>query len=202
MSRYAVIDFETTGMSPYHGDRATEIGAVLVEDGKIVDRYQSLMNPGRPIPSFIVSLTGITNDMVKAAPMPAQVMQEVNAFVSGAILVAHNASFDRKFWEAESALAGVVSQHQFLCTVLLSRRLYPWAPSHKLRSLVELHQLPTTGTYHRALADAEMTANLFMRMERDLLELYGEVKPDFLAEYQNRSRHKVKSAPPYLPTLF
>jgi DNA polymerase-3 subunit epsilon len=79
-------------------------------------------------------------------------------------MVAHNASFDRKFWQAELARVGLDAQHPFACTVLLSRRLYPHAPSHKLGALVQHLGLPATGRAHRALADAEMTVELLRHM--------------------------------------
>ena len=100
MNPIAVIDFETTGMSPGQGARATEIGIVLVENGQVVDRFQSLMNTGVYIPGFITQLTGITNAMVAAAPDAAQVIADAARFVNGAPMVAHNASFDSKFWQA------------------------------------------------------------------------------------------------------
>jgi hypothetical protein len=106
MTRIAVIDFETTGISPGQGDRATEVAIVLLEGGRVVDRFQSLMNAGVRIPSFITQLTGITNAMVAAAPPAAQVMAEAARFVGDAPMVAHNASFDRKFWQAELARPG------------------------------------------------------------------------------------------------
>jgi DNA polymerase-3 subunit epsilon len=105
-SRIAVIDFETTGLSPAMGDRATEVAIVLVEHGQVVDSFQSLMNAGRYIPSFIESLTGISNAMIAAAPAAEKVMAEANRFVGNAPMVAHNASFDRSFWEAELSRAG------------------------------------------------------------------------------------------------
>ena len=178
MNPIAVIDFETTGMSPGHGARATEIGIVLVENGQIVDRFQSLMNTGVYIPGFITQLTGITNAMVAAAPAAAQVMADAARFVNGAPMVAHNASFDSKFWQAELALAGVAAPHVFACTVLLSRRLYPQAPSHKLGTLVDYHHLPRTGRAHRALADAEMAAALLGQIQHDLRKRWGVQQPD------------------------
>ena len=87
MSRIAVIDFETTGISPAEGARPTEVAIVLVENGQFVDRYQSLMNPGVPIPFFIQQLTGITNAMVKAAPPVAKVMKEAADFVGNTPLL-------------------------------------------------------------------------------------------------------------------
>ncbi len=176
----AVIDFETTGMSPARGGRATEIAAVLVSDGRIVDRYQSLMNSGARVPPFIEKLTGISDRMLAAAPAAAQVMREVAAFVGGHLLVAHNAAFDRPFWQAEQRLAGCTARHAepdaagFVCTLLLARRLYPEAPNHRLGSLVEFLDLPRTGRAHRALADAEATAHLLLRMLRDVERRYAE----------------------------
>ena len=172
VERIAILDFETTGMSPAHGARAAEVGIVMVEGGRIVDRYQSLMNAGQRIPYFITELTGITSAMVQNAPPAEQVMREAAAFVGAAPLVAHNASFDSKFWIDELERAGCAPQQTveslFTCTVLLSRRLYPEAPSHSLGQIVRHLQLPPADKAHRALADAEMTAHLLLRMQADL----------------------------------
>ena len=168
MDIVAVIDFETTGLSPAMGDRATEIAAVILEDGKVVDRYQSLMNAGRRIPAFIENLTGISDAMVRTAPTAATVMREVADFVGAYPLVAHNASFDCKFWDAELERIGRSRRQEFACSLLLSRRVYPQAPSHKLSALVEFADLPVAGRYHRALADAEMAASLLIRLEGEL----------------------------------
>ena len=100
MSCLAVIDFETTGATPAQGARATEVAICLLEGGRIVDRYASLMNAGVRIPSFIIQLTGITNEMVAAAPPANAVMREAAAFVGSRPMVAHNAAFDRPFVEA------------------------------------------------------------------------------------------------------
>jgi DNA polymerase-3 subunit epsilon len=168
MKTVAVIDFETTGISPEQGARATEVAVVLVEAGRIVDRYQSLMNAGVYIPSFITQLTGISNAMVAAAPDAAEVMRQASQFVGDLPMVAHNASFDRKFWVGELARLGLAARQPFACTMLLSRRLYPQAPNHKLGTLVDYHGLPRTGAAHRALADAEMAAELLLRIQQDL----------------------------------
>jgi len=174
----AVIDFETTGLSPAMGDRATEVAIVLVEGGKVVDRFQSLMNAGVRIPAFITGLTGITNAMVAGAPDAATVMADANRFVGNAPLVAHNASFDRKFWEAELGRAGQRASQPFACTMLVARRLYPQAPSHKLGVLVDYHRLPKAGRAHRALADAEMAASLLGQIQHDLRCRHGVARPD------------------------
>jgi DNA polymerase-3 subunit epsilon len=100
----AIIDFETTGSTPAQGARATEVAIVLVEGGRVVDQFQSLMNAGVRIPPFITQLTGITNAMVADAPPAAEVMAQARRFVGDTPLVAHNAPFDRGFWQAELAL--------------------------------------------------------------------------------------------------
>lgn len=178
MGRMAVIDFETSGMSPGSGGRATEVAIVLTEDGRVVDRYQSLMNAGVWIPPFITQLTGISNAMVHAAPPAQTVMQDAAHFVGDTPMVAHNASFDRKFWQAELARCGLPATQPFACTVLLSRRLYPQAPNHKLGTLAAFHELPDTGRAHRALADAEMTAALLARILDDLRQRWRVGDPD------------------------
>lgn len=178
MSAFAVIDFETTGISPDHGDRATEVAIVMVDGDRVVDRFQSLMNAGVRIPSFITQLTGISNAMVAAAPDAAEVMAEASRFVGTTPLVAHNAAFDSKFWVAELGRLGLPAPQPFICTLLVSRRLYPQAPNHKLGSLVDYHRLPRTGAAHRALADAEMAAALLDRIRHDLRTHYGVAKPD------------------------
>ena len=174
----AVIDFETTGMTPAQGARATEVAIVRLERGRVVDRFQSLMKTGVYIPSFITQLTGITNTMVAAAPDAREVMREAARFVGDTPMVAHNAAFDSKFWLSELAHAGLGAPQPFACTVLLSRRLYPQAPSHKLGALVDYHHLPRTGRAHRALADAEMAAALLAQIQHDLRHRWGVAKPD------------------------
>lgn len=159
------------------GDRATEVAIVMMEDERVVDRFQSLMNAGVRVPSFITQLTGITNAMVAAAPPAARVMAEASRFVGDAPMVAHNAPFDRKFWVDELARAGLEAPQPFACTVLLSRRLYPQAPSHRLGALADFHRLPRTGQAHRALADAEMAAALLARIQMDLRERYAVSAP-------------------------
>lgn len=189
----AVIDFETTGMAPSQGARATEVAIVLLQNGQIVDRFQSLLRTGAWIPPFITQLTGITNAMVAAAPDAEGVMREAARFVGDAPMVAHNASFDSKFWGAELALAGVAAPHAFACTVLLSRRLYPESPSHKLGSIVDHLGLPRAGRAHRALADAEMAAALLARMQHDLRERWRVPQPchALLSTLQRCARPKV-----------
>jgi len=167
-----VLDFETTGLSPLYGDRAIEIGAVLVKDNLIVDRFQSLMNPGMKISGFIEDYTGITNRMLCSAPSIAEVMEKFYSFIAGNNLVAHNAGFDCRFLDAEFNHINKKRIGDFACSMLVSRRLYPDSPNHKLETLVKYKKLKTTGLYHRALADAEMTGHLWIRMINDIKENY------------------------------
>jgi DNA polymerase III subunit epsilon len=190
----AVIDFETTGLSPAQGDRATEIAAVILENGKVLDRYQSLMNAGVRIPAFIEELTGISNAMIRQAPTAATVMQEVSKFVGDIPLVAHNASFDCKFWDAEVARIKVTRRQEFACSLLLSRRLLPLAPSHKLGALVEFANLPLAGRAHRALADAEMAASLLTYLAKEVQSRYGisQVTHALLRKIQGTPKAKIE----------
>lgn len=194
-SAIAVIDFETTGMTPAQGARATEVAIVLLEQGRVVDRFQSLMQTGAWVSPFITQLTGITNEMLRTAPPAAEVMCEAARFVGDAPMVAHNASFDSKFWQAELALAGQAAPHAFACTVLLSRRIYPQAPSHSLGNLARYLQLPSTGRAHRALADAEMAAALLARMQQDLCSRHALPWPDhaLLMQLQRCSKARTGS---------
>jgi len=159
-----VLDFETTGLSPQYGDRAIEIGAVRLEDNRVTARFQSLMNPGFRISSFIESYTGISNEMVAAAPPCAEVMEQFAAFIGEHPLVAHNASFDRRFLDAELGFIGKARTSRMACSMLAARRVYPQAPNHQLGTLVRYCNIDTDGTFHRALADAEMTGQLWLAM--------------------------------------
>ncbi|GAB7528769.1 3'-5' exonuclease [Pseudomonas sp. 3A(2025)] len=173
MERIAVIDFETTGISPGPGCRATEVAVVIMEEGRIVDRFQSLMNAGVRIPEFIESLTGISNAMIRTAPSAERVMGDVADFVGSTPLVAHNASFDQKFWDFELARIQRTRVQSFACSMLLARRLMPGAPNHKLGTLTRYARLPNTGQAHRAMADAEMAANLVGHMTGELRNTHG-----------------------------
>lgn len=168
MHTVAVIDFETTGMSPDRGDRATEVAVVIVTHGQIVDRYQSLIYTGAYISSFIEELTGISNAMIRNAPPAAKVMNELAKFIGDMPLVAHNASFDSRFLDAEWSRISHRRRSEFACSMLLARRIYPQAPNHKLGTLVDYLGLPDAVRHHRALADAEMTAHLWSRMVSDI----------------------------------
>ncbi len=168
-----ILDFETTGLSPDMGDRAIEIGAVRLVNGEITDRFQELMNPGKRISAFIEEYTGITNQMLVGVDSCEIVMNRFADFMGGDNLIAHNASFDQRFLEAEFARINRKYSGDFSCSLLLSRRIFQDAHSHKLGELVRYRNIESSGGFHRALFDSEMTAKVWMEMLEDIGERYG-----------------------------
>ena len=149
----AFVDLETTGAHPAW-DRVTEIAVVEVQDGEVVSEWSTLVNPGTSIPPAIQALTGITNDMVADVPAFADLAAGLIERLEGRVFVAHNARFDYGFLRHEFERAGLRFQAKTLCTVKLSRRLYPGHARHNLDSLIERHQLRCDAR-HRALGDAQ-----------------------------------------------
>ena len=168
-----ILDFETTGLSPNMGDRAIEIGAVKIENGIVIDEFQELMTPGRPISSFIENYTGITNGMLNKAAPCEEVMSRFADFIQGQNLVAHNASFDKRFLDNELQRISTHYSGKFACSLLVSRRLYQQAPNHKLGTLINYKNIASKGNYHRALYDAQMTAKLWLTMVEDIQQQTG-----------------------------
>ena len=161
---FAVVDVETTGGASWRGHRITDIAIVEVLGGRIVDEYETLVNPHRPIPPMITSLTGITNPMVRAAPDFEHVAEEIERRLRGRVFVAHNATFDWGFVTAELVRAGGdVPDVPRLCTVRMSRRL---VPALRRRNLDELtrHFGVTIHARHRAHGDALATARVLLRL--------------------------------------
>jgi len=168
-----ILDFETTGLSPDQGDRAIEIGAVRLVNGAIKDQFQALMNPGFRVTSFIEDYTGISNSMLTEADSCRQVMTDFSDFIADDNLIAHNAAFDRRFLEAELMRLGRQYQGEFSCSLLLSRRIFQDADSHKLGDLIHFANIPSSGDFHRALYDAQMTSHLWLAMLESIGERYG-----------------------------
>lgn len=196
---YAVLDFETSGLNPNHGHRAIEIGISLMRDGIEIDTFSSLINPGIRVDSFITGLTGISNRMLGSAPSAKDVMPEALTFVGDAHLVAHNANFDRKFWRHElQQTLGMDDERRYLCTLMLSRRIFQSFASHRLGNIARELAIEVTDS-HRALADAQVTAQaLSVMIERLRVAHSAEVVDGvFLQKYQR----KTKSALPDLTTL-
>ena len=152
----AIVDLETTGGSPAW-DRVTEIALLEVAQGEVVSEWSTLVNPGTSIPPAIQALTGITDEMVAGAPAFEDLARNLYARLEGHVFVAHNARFDYGFLRHAFERAGLRFQARTLCTVKLSRRLYPGHARHNLDSLVDRHRLrfDTHGAArHRALGDA------------------------------------------------
>ncbi len=153
---FAFIDVETTGTKPL-ADRITEIAIIRFHANGDTERWQSLVNPGVAIPAEIQALTGITNAMVRDAPSFFEVREDVRKRLEGAVFVAHNARFDYGFVKNEFRRLNEAFTADVLCTVRLSRKLYPDAEGHGLDALIARHQL-THFNRHRAMGDTEATA--------------------------------------------
>jgi DNA polymerase-3 subunit epsilon len=159
------LDLETTGAAAAH-DRITEVGLVTVNDGRVVDEWSTLVNPGISIPPAIQSLTGITNQMVAPAPPFAEIAAELMRRIEGRLLVAHNARFDYGFLRNEFRRAGMRYSSRVLCTVRLSRRLYPQHAHHNLDTLLARHGIGCEAR-HRALGDARVLWRLVQCWSRE-----------------------------------
>jgi DNA polymerase-3 subunit epsilon len=165
-SPLVVLDTETTGVSPQH-DRITEIALIRFEDGVEVSRWQSLINPGISIPAHITYLTGISNEMVKDAPSFKEVAAELYGHLEGAVMAAHNAKFDFNFLKAEYGRLGGTFRQKLLCTVKLSRKLYPQHKGHGLDAIMQRHGLRTNHR-HRAMGDVELVVD-YLRVAKNEL---------------------------------
>mgnify|MGYP001194196281 CR=1 FL=1 len=160
---YALIDLETTGANPVI-DRITEIAILRFEGGELVGRLETLVNPARPIPDYIQRLIGITDDMVAGAPRFEALADSVRAILEGAVFVAHNARFDYGFIRNEYARLSQSFDAPVLCTVKLSRALFPEHHRHGLDALIARHGL-TCDARHRAMGDVEVLRQ-FLDMAR------------------------------------
>ena len=159
---YNILDFETTGLSPSL-ERVIEVGAVKVEGGIVKAHFESLINPGRIIPYQITQITGITTAMVRTAPLAKDVFPSLLSFLGDDPIIAHNASFDSRFFLAEAARVGGSPKNSFLCTLMLARRLYPSLSSHSLENLCR-HLSIERMNANRALSDVLMTHKLFVHI--------------------------------------
>ena len=175
---FAVVDVETTGMRPATSDRVTEIAVVLVHGARRELLVDSLVNPGRPIPSIVSAMTGISDEMVRAAPRFEEVAERVLDALAGRVFVAHNARFDWGFVSAELRRARDLRlEGPRLCTVRLARRLVPAAPSRALDALTHHFALENSAR-HRAAGDAMVTAALLERLLRLAREAGARTLPD------------------------
>ncbi|WP_352404503.1 PolC-type DNA polymerase III [Sporanaerobacter acetigenes] len=167
-TEYVVFDIETTGFSPIN-NKITEIGAVKIKNGEIIDRYSQLINPEVPIPEKIVDLTGITDELVRNKPTIDNILPGFYNFIEGSVLVAHNASFDVGFIRQNLSKLGIDIENPVLDTLELTRNLFPELKSHKL-NIVAKHLNVSLENHHRAVDDAEATAHIFLKCKNILSE--------------------------------
>lgn len=194
---YVIVDVETTGGGWTRGHRITEVAAVRVRaDGTVVDEFRTLVNPGRPIPSFITALTNITWDMVRDAPHFVDVAPHVARMLEGAVFVAHNATFDWNFVGAELDRAGLPLRGRMLCTVRMARRLVPEISSRSLDSLTHFFDIPVEAR-HRAWGDAAATAELFRRLMARLEEQEVTRWSELQALLKRRPKRRKRRANPH-----
>ncbi len=160
---FVVVDVESTGGTPARGDRLTEVAAVRMVGGTIVDCWESLINPRRPIPPSVTRLTDITDAMVADAPTFAQLADELRGALEGAVFVAHNVSFDWRLLQAEyERCKGGRLHGDVLCTLRLARKLHPELPRRSLGALADYYAIEPE-RWHRAGPDARATAEIFGR---------------------------------------
>ena len=163
---FAIVDTETTGMRPPYS-RVIDIGIIRVENGKEVDRFQSLINPGISVPSSIQRFTHITDEDLEDAPPFEDIALRVSEMLSGAVFVAHNVAFDYGFLKSEFGRVDMPFSPERLCSVQLSRALYPHERSHSLESIINRYGIEVEAR-HRALPDADAVWQFFGHLQKTL----------------------------------
>lgn len=193
IEQYNILDFETTGLSADY-DRVIEVGVIKVNNHKIIDSYEALINPGVRISSTITSITGITNNMLRDQPDHKRIIPKLKAFVGNEPIVAHNASFDARFFRAELQRQGLSANNEFLCSLLLSRRIFQSLSSHKLSSLCA-HLGHTNRASHRALGDAEATFKVLQNILDQIKVKSGkrDLSLEFLTKLSRVAKKDVNS---------
>jgi len=168
--RYIACDVETSGLSPSRGGRVIEVGAVAFEDGRLTDEFGTLINVDCSIHRAAQRVHGISRVMLAGMPEPAGVWRDFLVFIGGCPLVAHNAAFDAAFLRNELSLLGMRMTHRFYCSLVLSRKLLPDLPNHRLATVAHhlLGPLPPNVRLHRALDDARLTAGIWMALNKKM----------------------------------
>ncbi len=191
---YVVFDLETTGFSSVK-DKIIEIGAVKVVNGKITDRFSTFVNPKRPIPFKITQLTGINDQMVMEALDIEAVLPQFLEFVGDAVLVAHNAGFDVGFIEQNCRYQDIVLDFTSVDTVAMARILLPTLSKFKLNVVANALHI-TLDNHHRAVDDAEATAEIFVKFI-EMLKQRGIHTLEKLNQFGAKSKEMVKKLPSY-----
>ena len=185
---YVVFDIETTGLKAEQG-HIIEIGAVKVKGGAIIDRFSTFVNAGVTIPPNIVELTGITEDMIKDAPLAREVLAQFAAFTEGCVLVAHNASFDVGFVRVHGKRFSIAFDQPFADTLMLSRYLLWGVKNHKLNTVCE-HLGISLEHHHRAVDDAEATAAVFLKFMERMQSMGLQEIPVYTHDEEEETRGK------------
>jgi len=195
---YVVVDVETTGGSVYRGHRITEIAAWCVDGtGRVIESFETLVNPERPIPPYITALTRITQEMVAGAPPFREIAEDVHRLLAGRVFVAHNAAFDWAFLRRELERAtGRAPEARVLCTVRLARHLVPEVRRRSLDALTEYFGVENEAR-HRAYGDARATVELLLRLLERLeeQEIRGWAALEALLERRAPRRRRRSSLP-------
>lgn len=165
--RLVVVDVETTGVATARGGRVIEIGAVAIEDGRIAGEFSSLIDSGAQISFHAYQVHGISAQMLSGQPLPHQIWPDFANFIGTAELIAHNAPFDRSYVCHELSLLGTTLTNPWHCTVRLARKRLPQLPNHKLDTVYRhlFGSLPSGVQRHRALDDARMTAQVWLKLQ-------------------------------------
>lgn len=162
---FVFVDIETTGLSARTGGRVLEVGAIRVEEGKVVSEFKQLLHPESRVPYFITQMTGICDDDVKDSPLFCDIAQDLQHFFKDALFIAHNVNFDYRFIQNEFTMLGQTFNKQRLCTVRLSRALFPEHKSHKLDHIIERFGFDVQNR-HRAYDDAEILYKFLMHLQQ------------------------------------
>jgi DNA polymerase-3 subunit epsilon len=189
---FCIVDTETTGMRAAFS-RITDIAIIRVEKGKVVKRYETLINPGVSLPPYIKRITGLTDEDIAGAPSFEEVALEIEGILKGAVFVAHNVAFDYSFLQSEFRRIGIGWAAPKLCSVSLSRALFPEHKKHNLDAIIERHGI-TCDTRHRAMPDAEAVLSFFMSLQKKVARKKLED-----AVYRVLDRYSPKNALEELP---
>lgn len=195
--KYVVLDIETTGLSPAKGGFLLEVAAVKVENGKIVDEFESLIDPGVKIYKKTIELTGITNEMIAGKPTYGEVLPQLFNFIDDAVVVAHNAQFDwNRFLLHYFGKLGYYPTNPAICTKRIFQKMYPDRRKTKegygLSELVSFYNVPfDEADHHRALADTIGTAKAFIKMREDANKKKPNVSVIFKKKTKKREKAKV-----------
>ncbi len=199
LTEFVIFDVETTGLSPIDGDRIVEIAAVKVKGPLVVDKFYSLVNPQRSMPSHATLVNNITEDMLTTAPVAADILPQMIHFIGGACVAGHNVRFDLNFLCYELSLIGrkLHDRTPAVDTLKMARDLLPYLSNHKLAYLARSLGVVVDQT-HRAMADVELTVAVFLRLmemagDKDLqkvpvfLDQFGVEKPSFKLKQKSQA---------------